>query len=175
MESPDPTDSSLSARDAARAAHLARIPGWYSPWAHLAFPSLVGLGLGAVALASLHAVRPDQWLTIPITFIAINAAEWRVHRDVLHRPLPLLRPLYQRHTPDHHRLYVTADMAIRSVREFRMVLLPAWAILIIAAMALPIALALRRLEDNVAALLLATAMAYYISYVWYILTCHFPI
>ena len=44
----------LAARDRTRAKAVAAIPWWYNPWGHLAFPSVVGLGLIAASIALLE-------------------------------------------------------------------------------------------------------------------------
>ena len=103
-------------RDELRARVVGEIPRWYSPWLHLAFPSLVGIGVIVACVLSLHDVRPLELLAIPLTFLLHNAGEWRIHRDMLHKRQPPLGVLYDRHTPQHHMIFVTDDMAIRAVR-----------------------------------------------------------
>ena len=75
----------LRARDRVRAKAVDAIPWWYSPWGHLAFPSLVGLGLIASALSMLHEPTWREWLTVPIVLVLVNLNEWSVHRNILHR------------------------------------------------------------------------------------------
>ena len=156
-----------AAREAFRAELMARIPRWYSPWLHLASPSLVGLGIAAACLALLHDVRLVELMTVPVVLLAANAFEWRVHRDLLHHRVRFagLAVLYDRHTPELHRVFVTEDMAIRSPREFRLVLVPAYGIAGIAVADLPLAAVLWLAgQHNVAALFLATSLAYFASY-----------
>src|SRR5438874_1545043 len=166
----------LVRRDELRARLVAEIPRWYSPWLHLAFPSLVGLGVIAASLAALHAVRPIELIAVPLTFLLLNASEWRLHRDVLHKRAPPLGVLYDRHTPQHHMIFVTDDMAIRSTREFFLVLIPAYGILAAGFGALPIpatlwlAFGLR----NPALLFMAVTMAYVVAYEWLHLSYHAP-
>jgi hypothetical protein len=162
-------------RERLRARLVAAIPRWYSPWLHLAFPSLVGLGIVAASIAACRGVRPLEWLTVPIVWLVSNAFEWRVHRDVLHRRTPGLRVLYDRHTPEHHRVFVTDDMAMREAREFRLVLIPAYGIVVIALVDVPIALGLAALGlRNVGALALATSIGYTVAYEWLHLAYHLP-
>src|SRR6266568_2993825 len=73
-----------SRRDELRARLVAEIPRWYRPWLHLAFPSLTGIGVIVVCLALLRAVQPLELLAVPLTFLLLNAGEWRIHRDMLH-------------------------------------------------------------------------------------------
>jgi hypothetical protein len=81
---------------------------------------------------------------VPAALALLNAGEWRIHRDLLHRRTPPLRLLYDRHTPHHHMIFVTDDMAIRSPRVFRLVLIPFYGVLAAGLATLPIPLRLRR-------------------------------
>src|SRR5579883_2244646 len=108
-------------REALRARLVARIPSWYRPWAHQLFPALVGVLLAAGALALMHPLRPVELVTVPLIFVLVNAGEWRIHRDLLHKRTPGFTLLYDRHTPEHHMVYLTDDMAMRSKKEYRMV------------------------------------------------------
>jgi sterol desaturase/sphingolipid hydroxylase (fatty acid hydroxylase superfamily) len=163
-------------RDALRAQLTAAIPRWYRPWLHLGFPSLVGLGVTAACLAALRDLRGWQLLTLPATWLLLNAVEWQIHKDLLHRRTPPLALLYDRHTPQHHMIFVTDDMAMRSVREFRLVLIPFWGILAAGLGALPIPLVLWAAlgARNVALLFMAMTMAYLVSYEWLHLSYHAP-
>jgi hypothetical protein len=162
-------------RDELRARLVARIPSWYSPWVHLAFPSLVGLGLITTALLLLREVRPLEWLAIPAAFVVLNAGEWRIHRDLLHKRAPFLTLLYDRHTPEHHMVFVTEDMSIRETREFRLVLIPFYGILAALVGSLPIpALLLALGRPNLALLFVATTMGYVVMYEWCHLSYHLP-
>ena len=171
----DPLPEPGEAREVVRARWHAAIPGWYSPWAHLAFPSVVGLGVIAWGLGGIHELRAWELLVVPITWIVSNAVEWRAHRDVLHKRTWPLEELYDRHTPQHHVVFITRDMALRSTREFKFVLLPFYGIVAIFAMVFPLALLLTKLgQANLSALFLATTMGYVLSYEWLHLAYHLP-
>jgi hypothetical protein len=160
-------------REAFRERLVAAIPGWYSPWVHLAFPSLVGLGLIAGAILSLHDLQPWQLAFVPLVYIISNASEWRAHRDLLHKRTPPLQVLFDRHTPEHHRVYVYDDMAIRSSREFRLILIPAYGVLTIFIATFPITLGLWfGGQQNLACLFVATTMGYVVGYEWLHLSYH---
>lgn len=162
-------------RDEVRAAVLAKAPRAYSPALHLALPSAFSLAVIVACLASLREPSPWVWLTVPITWLATNANEWRIHRDLLHRRSWIAPVLYDRHTPEHHVIYVTDDMAIRDPREFHLVLIPAYGLFLIFATIVPLALALAWIASaNVALLYVATAMAYATSYEWLHLSYHLP-
>jgi len=165
----------LGRRDLVRARALAEAPRFYDPWVHLAFPSLVGLGLIAAAVASLE--RPSGWelLTVPAVIVLVNLFEWHIHRNVLHRRTWPLDVLFWRHTPEHHVIFVRDDMAMRSRREFRLVLIPFYGILAIFVGALPVtALLWMVVSPNVALLWVATNMGYVVAYEWLHLSYHLP-
>ena len=164
-----------SDREDLRARLRAAIPRGYSPAFHFAFPSVVGLGCAVAALLLIRGLRPLELLTVPAVFLLSNMVEWRAHRDLLHKRQRPLEVLYDRHTPEHHRVFVTDDMAIRDARELRLVLIPAYGILavLVAAAPGPVGLALAGLP-NVALLWLATAMAYVVAYEWLHLAYHLP-
>lgn len=161
--------------DHLRAAALDAIPRWYSPLGHIA--GTVGIGVAAIVLAAikLDDVRWTQLLIVPAVIAFSNAFEWWAHREVLHRPRPLLRSLYEQHTPRHHRLYVYGDMAVRDRREWKFVLMPALGVLGIVVAASPIALAAGLLLGaNVGWLTLLTQALYVVTYELTHLAYHLP-
>jgi len=165
----------LARRDALRAKAVAEMPWWYNPWAHLAFPSAVGIAAIVVAVAMIRDLRPVELLTVPIVFLLVNLNEWHVHRNILHRRFWPLEVLFWRHTPEHHVIYVCDDMAMRSTQEFRLVLIPSYGIVAIFITALPITIALAMLVSrNVACLWVATTMGYVVAYEWLHLSYHLP-
>jgi hypothetical protein len=164
-----------AADDQFREEALSSLPRSYSPLFHLLFPSAVGLSLAVVGLSVLRAPTWLDWLTVPAVWVVSNAVEWRAHKDVLHVRRWGLATLFERHTPMHHRVFTTEDMAIRSRREFELVLIPPWGILLIAVAVGPGAFALWSAgHRNVAGLFLATTMLYVVSYEWLHLSYHLP-
>ncbi len=162
-------------RDEFRAEVLAKIPETYSPMFHLLFPSIVGVAVIGASLAFLRAPTALDLYFVPLVFLLSNAVEWRAHKHVLHRRTPPFELLYDRHTPVHHRVYMTDDMAIRSRREFGLVLIPPYGILLILAVTAPIAGALAYFgQTNLACLFIATTTAYVLSYEWLHLSYHLP-
>lgn len=162
-------------REQVRARAVAAIPRWYSPWGHLAFPSLVGLGLIAAAMALLDRPSPLELLVVPLVLVLVNFNEWHIHRNVLHRRTWPLEVLFWRHTPEHHVIFVRDDMAMRSTREFRLVLIPFYGILAIFVTTLPItALLWVLVSPNVALLWVASTMGYVVAYEWLHLAYHLP-
>lgn len=154
---------------------LARVPRRYSPAAHLVLPPLAAIGIAAFAISRLHDLRLWQVALVPVFLIIGNALEWHAHRGLLHRRTRFLEILYIHHTPQHHALYVSDAMDIHSARELRFVLLPAYGILAILASTSPIVLLFLALGQlNLAALWIASAAAYLVSYEWLHLAYHLP-
>jgi sterol desaturase/sphingolipid hydroxylase (fatty acid hydroxylase superfamily) len=163
-----------ASREELRAELLSRIPRWYSPWAHLAFPTIVGIAIAAFALSRIERLALWQLLLVPVFLAFGNAVEWHAHRGLLHRRVRFLEVLYVRHTPQHHAIFVSDDMAIRDARELKLVLLPAYGVLAVVAVTSPITAALAWWQPNVAALWVASAVLYLLSYEWLHLAYHLP-
>jgi len=169
----------LERRNAVRDRVLAEIPWWYSPYGHLA--ATTGIGL-VVLVGSIYAiarlepgVRWTDLLVIPAVVLLANYYEWRVHRDVLHKRFWPFEVIYDKHTPMHHMIYVEEDMAIRNVKEFRLVLIPAAGVLGIVLAAAPIAIGLAWLWSSAAGwLFLLTASLFMVSYEVLHLCYHAP-
>jgi len=167
-------DSVLS--EERRAAILEQIPKRYSPALHLALPTMLGLSVLSGAIARIHALRPIELFTIPAILLASFGFEWRAHRDILHRRMPGLGLLYERHEKSHHVIYTNRDMTMRSPREWWLVLMPPYAIvLIFLVLVLPIGYAIEKfIGTNIAMLMAATSMVFFLSYEWLHLAYHLP-
>jgi hypothetical protein len=158
-----------------RAELLARIPRWYSPWGHLAFPTVAGLTIAVFALSRIEALQAWQLAFIPVFLVFGNAVEWHAHRGMLHRRIRGLEVFYVRHTPQHHAVYVANDMALRDPRELKLILLPAYGILAILAVTSPLTFLLVHVgQPNLAALWVASVVVYVLSYEWLHLAYHLP-
>lgn len=164
-------------RDRVRQKAIAEIPWWYSPWAHLAATTGIGLAVLLVSATRLHAL-PVQWtdlLVVPLVCLFANFFEWRVHQRVLHRRMWPVEVIYDKHTPLHHMVYVEHDMALRSAKEMRLVLIPAMGVLGIVVTAAPFAVAIAHLWSTAAGwLLLLTASLFMVSYELLHLAYHAP-
>jgi hypothetical protein len=174
MDGPDENE----ARPERRAQIVANVPARYSPAMHLAIPAMIGLGVLVAALARLqtNALRPIELLAVPITLLSGFGFEWRAHKDILHRRLPLLGVLYERHELSHHVIFTDRDMAMRSKREWWFILMPPYAvILVFLTLVLPLAIVIERyVTTNVAMLVTATSMVFFLSYEWLHLAYHLP-
>lgn len=164
------------AREQLRAELMQKaIPPSYRPVAHLLVPSLIGLGVAAVAVLLLNDVRLAELWAVPITFVLGLGLEWRAHKDLLHRRVPGFQLLYDRHERSHHVVFTADDMAMRSRREMALVLMPWFAIVGVTLLLAPIALLTGWLASiNSGLLVLATGVAFFLSYEWLHLAYHLP-
>ena len=102
---------------------------------------------------------------MPGVFLLSNFFEWRVHKHVLHKRRWPLQVIYDKHTPMHHMIYIEEDMALRSTKEFRLVLIPAAGVLGIVLAAAPLAILVSKLWSGSAGwLFLLTASLYMVTY-----------
>jgi hypothetical protein len=166
-------------RNAVRERALAEVPWWYSPYAHLAATTGIGVAVLAASvfsLARLHGgVKWTDVLVVPAVVLLANYYEWRVHRDVLHKRFWPFEVIYDKHTPMHHMIYVEEDMALRSVQEFRLVLIPAAGVLGIVLAAAPAAILVAHFWSAAAGwLFLLTASLFMVSYELLHLCYHAP-
>lgn len=154
---------------------LARVPTWYSPWGHLAATVGVGVVTLAVALGRLRGPTLAELATVPCAFVFANLVEWFAHRYLMHQRRFPLTVLYDRHTPEHHRVFRHEDMAIAAPRELKLVLIPAMGVLGMVLLAAPVALLLgMALSWNAGWLFLATVGVYVVGYELSHLAYHLP-
>ena len=164
----------LAARRELRLELVGRIPGRYSPWFHLLFPLLVGLGIVAAALHLLHHSSAVDVAAIPFFVFAANGLEWATHKGLLHRRLRPLSALYQGHS-QHHAVYVVGDMALSDPRELKLVLLPMFAVLYLMTVAAGVAGLLSLAgQRNLGLVWLVTSVLYLLAYEWLHLLWHLP-
>ncbi len=170
-------------REAVRQAWIEE-PRWYNPWLHLGATSVTGVGLVVAAALALSDVRWWQVAFGAGLLVLANAAEWRIHKSLLHTRQWFIPMLYDRHTPQHHVVFTTDDMALRSPREFQLVLIPPYALALLFGGLLPVIAALWfgwpvRVGDdvaqhNLAAVFTIVTMGYATSYEWLHLLWHVP-
>jgi hypothetical protein len=83
--------------------------------------------------------------------------------------------LYVRHELYHHVIYTYDDMTMREKREWRLVLMPSYAIVLVFGMLVPLGVGLWKLFGaNVALLHVATSMIFFLMYEWLHLAYHLP-
>lgn len=154
---------------------FAKVPAWYSPYGHLAGTVGVGVVTLGIAAPRLNSPRPLELLSVPIAFVFANLVEWFAHRYLMHHRRFPFGVLFDRHTPEHHRLYDYETMAISDKRELRLVLMPAAGVLGIVLLAAPAAFVVRLLTNaNVGWLFLMTQALYVVGYELSHLAYHLP-
>ncbi|MEZ4449327.1 MAG: sterol desaturase family protein [Nannocystaceae bacterium] len=161
-------------RAARRALIEAYQRGPYSPARHLGFVVGFGVSVAALSIALLDDVRAVELLAVPVHWVVSNAAEWRFHRDLLHRRRAPFEWTYDAHN-GHHRIYVVGDMTVAGPHEWWTILLPWWAIAALAAALVPICGLLGVIFGaNVGLLVMATSMIYVATYELLHLSFHLP-
>ena len=147
----------------------------YRPWLHLGVESLTGLAICAAAAWLARGAGAWHLAFGAGLLVFSNAAEWQIHRDVLHTRRRGLEVLYDRHTPIHHVVYVTGDMAMRGAREMQMVLIPAYGVGLLFLLLSPAAAALWLLGGPaLAGVFVLCTTGYVLAYEWLHLTWHLP-
>ena len=152
------------------------IPANYRGLVHLCFTFASGIAVVIYSAWQLDQVQAAQWLTIPITLLYANLAEYLGHRFVMHRPVPGLGLLYKRHSGQHHRFFSHQHMELDGIRDLKVVLFPpVLMVFFVLAFALPVGIALSWLfAGNVGFLFAATAVAYFLNYEILHLAYHLP-
>ncbi|EOQ79621.1 hypothetical protein K652_15842 [Pseudomonas aeruginosa VRFPA02] len=105
-----------------------------------------------------------EWLTVPAALVFFNWGEYRIHKSLGHHKHPLGRMFYKRHTGDHHSFFVAGQMRYEQARDWRVILFPAWLVVVFSLGALLAWSLLGLLNDNLAALFAATLLLGYLSY-----------
>lgn len=164
-----------ASRQAFRQLLLRSVPRWYRPWAHLTGTAGVGAAALCLALFNVSGVATSELATVPVVLVLANLFEWYVHKNLMHRRRRLTRVLYDRHTPEHHRVFRHDDMAIRTSRELRLVLIPAMGVLGIVLLTVPAALlAGWSISPNVGWLVLSSSAFCVVGYELTHLCYHLP-
>lgn len=138
----------------------------YSGWAHFAFTFGASSALIAYGILQLRAVSVWEGLTVPLTFLYANFAEYFGHRGPMHHPRKFLGKIFERHTRQHHRFFTEREMAFGSSRDFKAVLFPPVLVFFfLFAFGTPVSLLLGWFfSTNVAWLFAVTGTAYFLNY-----------
>lgn len=142
------------------------IPANYRGTGHALFTFGVVPVLLAACLWQIEAVRPLEWLAVPLSLLYANLAEYVGHRWPMHRPFRGLGLIYQRHAGQHHRFFTHEAMRIESRRDFRALLFPpVMVVFFFGGFAAPVWFLLEAwVSANVAWLFIASGIAYYLNY-----------
>ena len=78
--------------------YCAQITPAYHGLIHVALIYLIGGSALWYAAQHIHAATPAEIAVIPIVVVLANIFEWFLHAKVMHRPVPGLMSIYNRHT-----------------------------------------------------------------------------
>lgn len=138
----------------------------YSGPLHLTLTVTCSLLVILTCALLLDDVRPLEWLTLPVTFLYGNLAEYLGHRGPMHHKTPLLALIYQRHAVEHHNFFTEEETTFDSSRDYYAALFPPIMLVFFSGcFALPVGLGLYFLvTPNVAYLFVLTSAAYFLNY-----------
>ncbi|RON08892.1 sterol desaturase [Pseudomonas brassicacearum] len=148
-----------------RARYRADIHRLYNPWLHGGFVLAFG-GLGITLFwSTVHQVQPLEWLAVPLTLLFFNFAVYVVHRHLGHHKRTFARLFYARHAGDHHSFFTPGHMTYDTVRDWRVILFPAWLIVLHSlVITLPAWWLFQHLNGNVAGLFAGCMILGYLTY-----------
>jgi sterol desaturase/sphingolipid hydroxylase (fatty acid hydroxylase superfamily) len=150
----------LPTRDALRAT----TPEGYRWTRHVALIVAFAAAGIAVCLQALGGLRASDAGVIGVAFLLTNLGEYVTHRWPLHRPI-FPRAVYERHVREHHAFFTHERMAVDAWPEIRWVLFPPWALPLLVATVVPLALLVGALAGPRAAwLFVLVVIAYYALY-----------
>ncbi|KAF0865984.1 SRPBCC family protein [Pseudomonas sp. LD120] len=158
-----------------REQYRAAVSPRYNPWLHGGF--VLGYGLLCVALlySTLERVRPLEWLAVPVALLLFNLCIYGVHRWLGHYKQPFGRLFYARHTGDHHSFFAPGLMTYEQPKDWRVILFPAWLIVVHSLLfTLPLWALLRLWNGNVAALFASCTVIGYLAYETFHACEHLP-
>jgi hypothetical protein len=151
--------------EAFRARYRCDIHPRYNPWLHGAFVLMFGLLAIGVFWSTVHQVHPLEWLAVPVSLWLFSFIVYMVHRHLGHHKKNFARMFYARHAGDHHSFFAPGKMTYDSARDWRVILFPAWLIVLHTLLiALPLWWLLKPLDVNVAGLVGGCLVLGYLTY-----------
>jgi hypothetical protein len=164
----------MSPRQAAfRAAFRANIAPAYNGLVHVALIYLIGGAALWYAAEQIHRPRWTEWLVVPIVIVLANIFEWFLHAQVMHRPRPGLMGIYKRHTLAHHQFFTDQEPFHDSIRDFRIVFFPPYALIAFLVMASAGGFVVSQLwSANAGWFVVCTAAGMYMNYEFFHWCCH---
>lgn len=148
----------------------------YSGTGHLIFTSSVCIGGIAACIYFLSSPTWLELLTVPITFLYANLAEYFGHKGPMHHKKKYFGLIFKRHTLQHHTYFTDEAMECESTRDFKMILFPPILIIFFFGLfAIPVGILLYfTVTHNVGYLFVATGLGYFLNYEWLHLMYHQP-
>ena len=96
----------------------------YSGKLHFVFITLWCLAGIIVCVLNIYQPTLKQLLIIPITFLYTNLFEYIGHRFPMHHRYNALKPVFKRHTLQHHHFFTDEHMNCDTVNDFKIILFP---------------------------------------------------
>ncbi|MGJ7518189.1 sterol desaturase/SRPBCC family protein [Pseudomonas baetica] len=151
--------------EAFRSRYRANVHPLYNPWLHGTFVLLFGIGAMTAFWSTVHQVQPLEWLAVPLALLFFNFGVYMVHRHLGHHKRAFARMFYARHAGDHHSFFAPGHMTYDSPRDWRVILFPAWLIVLHTLfMTLPVWWLLKPFDANIAGLVAGCLVLGYLTY-----------
>lgn len=142
----------------------AAIPANYSAGKHIAQSVTLSAIIVAGSLFLAVKAQPIDWLLVPAFWVAANFIEWAFHRGPMHHPTKA-RILYVNHTLIHHRAFLHNTMPVHNFREFGLILMPWYTMMLLLTLGAPIAAAAWAWRGvGAVGIFYLFAIAYFLSY-----------
>lgn len=147
-----------------RARYRAAIHPRYNAWFHGGFVLLFGALCIGCLWHRAENIQPWEWLAVPLALVFHNWGEYMIHQHLGHFKRRFGAMFYQRHTGDHHSFFAYGQMNYELARDWRVILFPAWLIVVFASVNFATYWALSHWNANVAALFSGTMLLGYLAY-----------
>ena len=167
------TDRMSRRQQAFRADFRAKIGRAYSGPLHVVL--IMAIGFATIFYCARQIGHPAwyEWLVIPVAFCVSNVFEWWIHKYIMHRPVRGGMGIYKRHVLAHHQFFTDAEPTIDSLRDFRIVFFPPYALVAFICLSIPPALILNLAGlPDAGWLVLITNVALYLNYELFHFCCH---
>ena len=152
-----------------------RIARFYNGPLHVLMIFAIGIATIWYCARQIRGPAWYEWLVIPLAFLVGNLFEWWIHRFVMHRPRKggFTMAIYTRHTLAHHQFFTDHAPTIDSLRDFRIVFFPPYALVTFILVSIPpAALLIFAGLPDMGWLLLCTNTFIYLNYEFFHFCCH---
>jgi hypothetical protein len=140
------------------------IPAGYSGGRQIAQTSTLAVVVLAAAVFVAAGAPAAGWLLVPAFWVFANFFEWTVHRYPMHRP-GFPRFMYRNHAQIHHVAFTDSTMALRSVRELYLVMMPWYTIVLLLVAVAPVAILAGVIGGGaMVGVFYVAALSYFLSY-----------
>jgi hypothetical protein len=100
------------------------VPPSYSPYRQLATTVGSAYAIAIIAaMSALHRATALTWLAVPACVLLAVFVEWTLHSKLMHHRRSFAKAFYDEHAGRHHPSFTMRHMAVRSAREWSLILL----------------------------------------------------